>query len=243
MSTKTSKFLSIAKKYTFLKKIYFFYNIYIRNYKFIFKSSQFGEEKKISRLFSKNYKGNYVDLGCFHPTRLSNTFHLYKKGWKGLNIDLNPLTIELFNYARPEDTNICAVVSNKKVKKKLYFLGDLDSKNTIDSNHKNWLSKNFKIKKKDFKVKNVLATTLDQILDDNKFYKIDFLNVDIEGKEVDVLKSINFKKFKISVICVELLSFDKLSDKRKKQLILHLRKNKFKLVDKSEINYIFKRII
>ena len=243
MSTKTSKFLSIAKKYTFLKKIYFFYNIYIRNYKFIFKSSQFGEEKKISRLFSKNYKGNYVDLGCFHPTRLSNTFHLYKKGWKGLNIDLNPLTIELFNYARPEDTNICAVVSNKKVKKKLYFLGDLDSKNTIDSNHKNWLSKNFKIKKKDFKVKNVLATTLDQILDDNKFYKIDFLNVDIEGKEVDVLKSINFKKFKIKVICVELLSFDKLSDKRKKQLILYLKKNKFKLVDKSEINYIFKRII
>ena len=243
MSTKTSKFLSIAKKYTFLKKIYFFYNIYIFIYKFIFKSSQFGEEKKISRLFSKNYKGNYVDLGCFHPTRLSNTFHLYKKGWKGLNIDLNPLTIELFNYARPEDTNICAVVSNKKVKKKLYFLGDLDSKNTIDSNHKNWLSKNFKIKKKDFKVKNVLATTLDQILDDNKFYKIDFLNVDIEGKEVDVLKSINFKKFKIKVICVELLSFDKLSDKRKKQLILYLKKNKFKLVDKSEINYIFKRII
>ncbi|MDA9619082.1 FkbM family methyltransferase [Candidatus Pelagibacter bacterium] len=242
MSTKNSNFLSLAKKFTFLKKIYFFYNIYIRNYKFIFKSSQFDEEKKIIKLLDKNLKGNYVDLGCFHPTRLNNTFHLYKKGWKGINIDLNPLTIELFNFARPKDINVCAVISNQKIKKKLYFLGELDSKNTIDINHKNWLSSHFKIKKKDFKIKNVKATTLGHILEKYKLYNIDYLNIDIEGHELDVLKTFNFKKFKINVICVELLSFNKISAKRKNQLISLLKKNKFKLVDKSEINYIFKRI-
>ena len=103
MSTKKSTLLSFAKKYSFFKKIYFFYNIYIRNYKFLFNSSQFGEEKKILKFFDKNFKGNYVDLGCFHPTRLNNTFQLYKKGWRGINIDLNPLTIELFDYARPSE--------------------------------------------------------------------------------------------------------------------------------------------
>ena len=95
MSTKKSRLLNLSKKYPFLKKLYFFYNIYIRNFKFFFKSSQFGEEKKISKLFGKNFKGTYVDLGCFHPVRSNNTLQFYKKGWKGLNIDLNQLTIDL----------------------------------------------------------------------------------------------------------------------------------------------------
>ena len=241
MSTKKSRLLNLSKKYPFLKKLYFFYNIYIRNFKFFFKSSQFGEEKKISKLFDKNFKGTYVDLGCFHPVRSNNTLQFYKKGWKGLNIDLNQLTIDLFNFARPADTNICAAISNKKVKKKLYFLGDLDSKNTLDLNHKNWLGKHFNINKKDFKIKIVKTKTLNEILNKNKLYNIDFLNIDIEGHEFEVLKSVNFKKFNIKVICVELINFNKFSRNKKNQLVSLLKKNKYKFVDKSEINYIFKK--
>lgn len=241
MSTKKSRLLNLSKKYPFLKKLYFFYNIYIRNFKFFFNSSQFGEEKKISKLFDKNFKGTYVDLGCFHPVRSNNTLQFYKKGWKGLNIDLNQLTIDLFNFARPADTNICAAISNKKVKKKLYFLGDLDSKNTLDLNHKNWLGKHFNINKKDFKIKIVKTKTLNEILNKNKLYNIDFLNIDIEGHEFEVLKSINFKKFNIKVICVELINFNKFSRNKKNQLVSLLKKNKYKFVDKSEINYIFKK--
>ena len=242
MTTKNSKLFHLSKKYSFLRNFYFFYNIYIRNFKFLISGSQFGEEKKISKLFGDKFKGNYVDLGCFHPTRSNNTFQFFKNGWKGLNIDLNPVTIDLFNYARPSDINICAAVSNKKTKKKLYFLGDLDSKNTIDLNHKNWVSKHFKIDKKDFKLKNVQTTTLGQILKKYNFFNIDFLNIDIEGHELEVLKSFDFNKFKINVICIEILNFNKISEKRKKQLELILKKNRFKLVDKSKINYIFKRI-
>jgi FkbM family methyltransferase len=242
MSTKKSKLLDFSKKYPFFKNLYFFYNIYIRNFKFLFNSSQFGEEKKISKLFIKNYKGCYVDLGCFHPTRSNNTLQLHKRGWKGLNIDLNPLTINLFNFARPLDINVCAAVSSKKTRKKIYFLGDLDSKNTLELNHKNWLGKHFNINKKDFKIKNIKTTKLDEILDKNKFYNIDFLNIDIEGHELEVLKSINFKKFYIKVICVELLNYNKYSSERKKKLISLLKKNRYKFVDKSEINYIFKKI-
>lgn len=242
MTTKNSKLFHLSKKYSFLRNFYFFYNIYIRNFKFLISGSQFGEEKKISKLFGDKFKGNYVDLGCFHPTRSNNTFQFFKNGWKGLNIDLNPVTIDLFNYARPSDINICAAVSNKKTKKKLYFLGDLDSKNTIDLNHKKWLSKHFRIDKKDFKTKNIKTTTLSQILKKNKFFNIDFLNIDIEGHELEVFKSFDFNKFKINVICIELLNFNKVSEKRKKQIELILKKNSFKLVDKSKINYIFKRI-
>ena len=163
MSSKNSKFLNLSKRYPILKKFYFFYNIYIRNFKFLFNSSQFGEDKKILKIFDKNFKGVYVDVGCFHPIRSNNTYEMYKKGWYGLNIDLNPLTIELFDYARPLDINVCSAISNKRSSKKLYFLGDLDSKNTLDLKHKNWLSKHFKINNKFRTPDSTFSITPDQL--------------------------------------------------------------------------------
>lgn len=241
MSSKNSKSLNFIKKYPFFKKIYFFYNIYIRNYQFYFNGSQFGEDEKILKLFKKKYKGSFIDLGCFHPTRSNNTFKMYKKGWRGINIDLNQLTIDLFNFARPKDINVCSAVSNKKTKKKLYFLGDLDSKNTLDLNHKKWLGKHFRINNKDFKIKNIKTRKLDDILHKHNFYKTDFMNIDIEGHELEVLQSLDFKKFDIKVICIEILNYNNFTNNRKKKLISFLKKNKYVLVAKSTINYIFKK--
>ena len=98
MSSANPTILKLSKKYPSFKKIYLYYNIYIRNFKFFFNTSQFGEDKKIIKLFEKNKKGTYVDVGCFHPTRQNNTYLMYKLGWSGVNIDLNPLTIELFDF-------------------------------------------------------------------------------------------------------------------------------------------------
>ena len=72
------------------------------------------------------------------------------------------------------------------------------------------------------------------------FYKIDFMNIDIEGHELEVIKSINFKEFDIKVICVEILNYDKFS-KQKNQLISLLKKNKYSLKGKSEINTFLKK--
>ena len=144
MSSSNSKLLNLSEKYPFFKKIYLFYNIYIRNFKFYFSDrTQMGEEKKLLTYFKKNYKGRYVDLGCFHPTRHNNTFDFYKEGWKGINIDLNPLTIDLFNFARPKDINVCAAISNNNQTKKLYFLGNLSSENTLEKRHTKWLKSEF----------------------------------------------------------------------------------------------------
>ena len=81
----------LSKRNKFLRKVYIFYNIYIRNRKFLKNGSQFGEDKFILNLFLDDYKGKYIDLGCYHPTRHSNTNILYQNGWTGINIDLNLL--------------------------------------------------------------------------------------------------------------------------------------------------------
>ena len=135
MSSSNSTLLNFTKKYPMFKKLYLFYNIYIRNYNFLYSGNQFGEEEKILSYFKKDYKGRYVDIGCFHPTKHSNTSNFYKRKWKGINIDLNPLTIDLFNLARPKDINICAAISNSVKSTDLYFVGDLSSENTLEKKH------------------------------------------------------------------------------------------------------------
>ena len=236
MPSSQSKSLRIAKKFPFLKSVYFFYNIYVRNFKYLFGGSQFNEEKNILDLFESNYKGTYVDIGCFHPTKYSNTRKMYNLGWSGLNIDLNPITIELFNFKRPKDINICAALSNKIKKTKLYIHHDLSSQNTLRDNHVSWMKKNFGLNK--LKTKIIKTNRLDKILKKFKISNIDFLNIDIEGLELEVMSTLNLKKLNIKVICIELLAYNQVQKKRKKRILTYLKKNNFKIVDRLRENYI-----
>ena len=85
--------------------------------------SQFGEDIIISKLLKKS-KGVYVDVGAHHPKRYSNTYLLYKRGWRGVNIDANPHTIKLFTTARPRDTNVCVGVGASEGELSYYAFSD-----------------------------------------------------------------------------------------------------------------------
>ena len=163
MRLRSLKFL-LNSKNNFLRKVYFFYNIYFRNFKYLRGRSQFDEDTYINSFFEKDYKGKFVDLGCFHPTRDNNTFKFYKKKWKGINVDLNPITIELFNFFRSNDTNINCAISDKKTLKKMYFVNDFSPLNTLDINHLKFLKKNFLFENKDFKEKKIKTENINNIL-------------------------------------------------------------------------------
>ncbi len=175
-----SIFYEASKKNKFIKKIYNFYNIYIRNGKFLDKGTQFGEDKYILNLFEKNFKGHFLDIGCFHPTKHNNTYLMYKNGWSGINIDLNPLTIELFDFMRPRDININVGVSDTENEKKLYFIDEFNTQNSLDENQLNFLKNHHNIKLDEIVEKKIKTRRLDKILDEYKYYNIDFMNLDIE---------------------------------------------------------------
>ena len=235
MSSSNSAVLNLSKKFNFFRKIYPYYNIYIRNLKFFFKSSQFGEDEKIIQLFKK--KGTYLDLGCFHPIRWNNTYLMHKLGWKGINIDLNPLSIKLFNVARPNDLNICAAISNQKKIKNLYFHHELSSLNTLSKDHTLLFKQIFGLK--NLKKKKIKTVTLNELLKKHKITKIDFLNIDIEGHELEVLKTVDFSYFAIKVICVEIISNSQNINKRENEIFKFLKKKRYKLKFKLGINHVF----
>ena len=68
--------------------------------------SQFEEDLFLKSYFKNKKIGFFIDIGCHHPFKGNNTYLLYKSGWTGINIDLNQLSIDLFNIARPRDKNI-----------------------------------------------------------------------------------------------------------------------------------------
>ncbi len=243
MKTSKSRFLNFVKKYPLFKNFYFFYNIYIRNYKFLHNGSQFGEEKFILNFFDIKYKGKFLDVGCFHPTRHNNTYAMYKRGWHGINIDLNPLTIELFNFARIKDININAAISNNEETKKLYFVDELNTQNTLEANHLSFLKNHHNLREEDISLQEIKTKRLDKILDNYNFNDIDFMNIDVEGHELHVLNSIDFLKYKIKFICIEMIDHNDQAKIINEKLSTILNKNDYILEKQIGFNFIFKKKI
>ena len=124
--------------------------------------SMYGEDLVVNNFFKNKSLGYYVDVGCYHPIDGNNTFLLFKKGWKGVNIDINELSIELFQKARKKDLNINTAVSNKSAKVKLYFRKKMNMLNTID---KQFAKKSFK---KGYSATTVKSNSLNSILENSK---------------------------------------------------------------------------
>ncbi len=220
------------------EKIRMFHNIYLKNNFFIKKKtySMNGEDLFIDNFF-KNKTGLYVDVGAYHPLELSNTYLLYRRKWRGINIDINSLSIDYFNFLRPHDININLGVAKKKTIKTLYYQKKKSPLNTLNLSHAK------KIFSNKFKKKKIKTESLTSILDKTKYKgkEIDFLNIDTEGNDLDVLKSLDFKKYKPQLICVELIDqFKPNQEKIKKHKIYKfLVKKRYKLVWSGHFSHIF----
>lgn len=157
----------------------------------------------VDYIFKNNKSGFYLDVGAQHPISNNNTYLLYKRGWKGINIDLDKKNIELFNIARPGDINLNYAVSNKNTTENLYFYHDKSPINTL--NYKVHNFQDAKVKS----IKKIQTQSLDNIFKEIKFdKKIDYMNIDVEGHEEKVLEGFNIKKYKPSVISVEYLDLN-----------------------------------
>tara|TARA_B100000795_G_C22392759_1_gene284025 strand:- start:7 stop:513 length:507 start_codon:yes stop_codon:yes gene_type:complete len=166
---------------------------------------------------------------------------MYKQGWCGINIDLNPLTIELFNFFRTKDININAAISDNEENKTLYFINELNTQNTLEANHLSFLKKHHNIKEEEISKQEIMTKRLDKILDNYNFNEIDFMNIDVEGHELNVLKTIDFLKYNIKFICIEMIDHNDQSNLINEKLSIILNENNYILERQLGFNYIFKK--
>ena len=200
--------------------------------------SQEGEDMILRRMFESQTKGFYVDVGAHHPKRFSNTYFFYKKGWCGINVDAMPGSMKSFDKIRPRDVNIEKPISSRN-QVLTYFAFNEPALNGFSkeiSEDRDGLN-NYRI---EF-TKDIETYTLEEILDNNLSpnEKIDFLSVDVEGLDFDVIKSINLKKYRPRVILVEILGTS-LSDLQKDPIYTFLTNEDYVLYAKAVNTVVFK---
>ena len=170
---------------------------------------QDGEDLILNRLLDGQALGFYVDVGAHHPVRFSNTYLFYQRGWRGINIDAMPGSMKKFNKVRPRDINIkCGVAG--KAGKLMYHRFNEPALNTFDAaeaEHKN------KPPYQMIETVEVAVERLDALL--VRYLpagqQIDFLSVDVEGKDEEVLRSNDWSRYRPRFILAETLRTDMLS--------------------------------
>lgn len=197
--------------------------------------SQTGEDHLIRSLLDETQPGFYVDVGCHDPIRSSNTLSLYLHGWRGVNIDANPDLIERFKATRLRDVAVCAAVSDEERDIVFHEFEDplvstLDTKVLPE-----WQGK---WKKRGERV--VKARTLNSILDEHvpPGTPIDLLSVDVEGHDLNVLRSVDLDVYRPKLIVVEMHHLD-LAHTQDSEVACYLTQRDFRQIGYDTLNGYF----
>jgi FkbM family methyltransferase len=167
--------------------------------------SQTGEDAIIRSLLDETRQGIYVDVGCHDPVRSSNTLSLYLHGWRGVNIDANPRLIERFKATRLRDIAVCAAISDQEHDVVFHEFEDALVSTLSEEALPEWQSK---WKKRGERV--VTTRTLDSVLREHlePGTEIGLLSVDVEGHDLNVLRSVDLNVFRPKLIVVEMHHLD-----------------------------------
>ena len=179
-----------------------YYNLYLNSHENIY-FSQEGEDVILRRIFEDQKNGFYIDIGAHHPKRFSNTYYFYDRGWEGINIDATPGSMKIFQKFRPRDINLEIAISEKE-QLLTYFMFNEPALNSFSKsfsderqNEKCYIEKTISIPSFP------LSTILDKHLPPEQI--INFLSVDVEGLDLQVLASNDWNKYRPKVVLAEVL--------------------------------------
>lgn len=168
--------------------------------------SHSGEDAVLSGIFGKQLHekqaGFFVDIGAYHPYTASNTFLFYINGWRGINIDARPGVMKLFDKHRPKDVNLEIGIGEKRETLTYYYVNSDSSMNSFSREFIEEMGMMDQVKKTVPIEVIPLSEVLGQYLEANQ--KIDFLNIDVEGYDFQVIKSNDWIQFRPKVVVIEL---------------------------------------
>jgi len=163
--------------------------------------SQFYEDYILAYVLRDVASGTYVDVGAHDPDLGSVTKHLYRRGWRGVNIEPNPERLAALVKGRPDDENIGVGISDARATLPFYRFQKAAGLSTFDRDVALGHQKAGFV----FDVLDIPVTTLTDVLDRNPKVNggFEFLNVDVEGFERQVLAGLDFAKYPASLVMVE----------------------------------------
>ncbi len=170
--------------------------------------SQSGEDIIIDMLFEnfKDKEKTYLDIGANDPVICNNTYLLYKKGWRGVLVEPDVAMCVIAKSKRASDTilNMGIGLLNESEATFYTFPGRLNTWSTFSQQEVVIRETASGIKAKKIFVP---LKTINNIIEQNFANCPNFISIDVEGLDLDILKSFDFNRFRPDVFCVETISF------------------------------------
>lgn len=198
--------------------------------------AQHGEDTLLLGLLRKlGARGPYADVGCNHPFRLSNTYLLYRQGWRGVCIDPLPRFTSLYRRWRPEDRFLCAGVGSAEGTLPFHEF-ESDVLSTFDAAlAEGYVRQGYRRRRR----LEVPIRPLDALLGEAGVQApLSLLSIDIEGREADALRSIDLAHWRPAVVCLEIKTADGGVDVAAQRLLVE---NGYVLHASNGLNAVFTR--
>jgi FkbM family methyltransferase len=170
--------------------------------------AQCGEDMIVAYIFEVNLgikNPSYLDIGAHHPSYLSNTFHFYRRGFKGILVEPDPQQFEIIKAARSRDTCLNVGIGiGDAAAADFYVMDDCTlstfSKAEVDSYARSGM--------KVAKVIRVPLVTVEEVIKLHATSTPNFVSIDTEGLDLEILESIDFTRFRPQVLCVETMDHE-----------------------------------
>lgn len=174
----------------------------------------------------------YIDIGANDYRRGNNTFLFYKSSVNGgILIEANPLLCEKLEKKRKNDKVFNVAIGTENKNKVDFYILSLPTRSSMDYRA---VEEAIALGLKITDVVKVPCVNINDLLEKENFYP-DYLSIDIEGMDFEVIKTIDFNKYKIKVIVVEQPN----DTKEKEEMDLFMKKNKYVIEGKYKSNVIY----
>lgn len=166
--------------------------------------AQKGEDLIVAGYFSQ--PGFYLDIGCFHPKHISNTYLLHKMGWRGCAVDIDQHKVDLFDRVRGPRcrTMVRAIVGDRggRDSTEVFKFGGKAGWSDIDTLDRA-TAEEYQIARGygDYTVEQVAVLAINELLND--LPHVNFLNIDVEGLDGELIDALDLDRFPIDVVLFE----------------------------------------
>ena len=161
------------------------------------------EDLHLLRCFGERREGFYIDIGSGHPVYDNMSFAFYLRGWRGLTVEPNPWLAQLTRAVRRRDRHVEALVGAAAGEATFYQVDEFHGLSTMIAAHAQSAQTQFG---KRSQAITVPVTTLAALCAEHAPPMFDFLKVDVEGAEPDVLLNGDWQRYRPKVVVVEALA-------------------------------------
>ena len=157
------------------------------------------EDYHLDLVFAGQQMGTYVDVGGGHPVADNVSFWFYLKGWRGLIVEPQKALADIYAHVRPRDHAACCLAGRAEGETEFHVVDKLHGFSTTVREHAAGAGK-FGA---GFTTMRLPVRTLSALIEEAGLARIDFLKIDVEGAEAEVLAGMDFKRHRPRVVLVE----------------------------------------